>query len=89
MASGQKLNPWEQQSYDSLNKQLKSLLASQPPCPGDINLDGTVDYLDVVEWEMFQEASLGFSSWADVNLDGLTDQADLAIILQNQGACPG
>ena len=32
---------------------------------------------------------IGNSSWADINLDGLTDGADLAIILQNQGACPG
>ena len=28
------------------------------------------------------------SSWGDVNLDGLTDSADLAIILQNCGSCP-
>ena len=32
---------------------------------------------------------MGDSSWADLNLDGLTDGADLGIILQNQGACPG
>ena len=37
---------------------------------------------------MFEELSLGNSSWADLNLDGLTDDADLTIILQNQGACP-
>lgn len=89
LANGQKLNPWQQQKYDSLNAQFKKLMASQPPCPGDINLDGTVDYLDVLEWEMFQQTSLGYSSWADLNLDGLTDDADLAIILEHQGACPG
>ena len=46
------------------------------------------DYMDIAEWGMFQELSLGDSSWADVNLDGLTDNSDLSIILQNQGACP-
>ncbi len=89
LASGAKLGPQQQKNYDSLTAQLRTLLTSQPACPGDINLDGVVDYLDIVDWEMFQELSLGNSSWADLNLDGLTDGSDLAIILQNQGACPG
>ena len=89
LASGAKLEPQQQKNYDSLTAQFKTLLTSQPACPGDINLDGVVDYLDIAEWETFQELSLGNSSWADLNLDGLTDGADLAIILQNQGACPG
>jgi hypothetical protein len=85
LASGNPLNRQQQKNYDSLSAQLTSLLASQPACPGDINLDGVVNYLDVAEWTMFQAPS---SSWADVNLDGLTDSADLAIILQNFGSCP-
>jgi hypothetical protein len=56
--------------------------------PGDINFDGTVDYLDVAAWEMFQAISTP-SSWADIDLDGMTNDVDLSIILQNQGACPG
>ena len=70
-----------------MTAQLAQLLASQPACPGDVNLDGVVNNADIAEYEMFQELS-GYSSWADINLDGLTDSADLAIILQNQGACP-
>ena len=47
-----------------------------------------MNYLDVADWEMFQGLSLRNSSWGDINLDGLTDSADLAIILQNLGSCP-
>ena len=89
LATGTKLNRQQQKNYDALTVQLKTLLASQPACPGDINLDGIVNYLDVADWAMFQQLSLGFSSWADLNLNGLTDSADLAIILQNLGTCPG
>ena len=77
----------QQRNYTSLNSELSALLASQPICPGDINLDGVVNYLDIGEWVNL-EALTGLSSWADVNQDGLTDDADLAIILQNQGICP-
>ena len=89
LATGTKLTPEQQKNYDSLSAKFETLVMSQPACPGDINLDGVVDYLDIVDWEMFQGLSLGNSSWADVNLDGLTDSSDLTIILQNQGACPG
>jgi hypothetical protein len=88
LASGATLNPHQQKNYDALTVQLKTLLASQPACAADINLDGVVNYLDIAQWAMFQELSLGNSSWADLNLDGLTNDADLAIILQNLGACP-
>jgi hypothetical protein len=88
LATGNKLTSQQQKNYDSLNTQFATLLASQPACPGDINLDGTVDYFDVADWEFFQGLSVGTSSWADLNLDGLTDGTDLSIILQNQGSCP-
>jgi hypothetical protein len=88
LATGSPLNRQQQKNYNALSEQLTKLLASQAVCPGDINLDGIVNYLDVADWEMFQGLSLGNSSWGDINLDGLTDSADLAIILQNLGSCP-
>ena len=88
LATGTPLNRQQKKNYDALTAQLTMLLASGPACPGDINLDGIVNYLDVAEWELYQGLSLGYSSWGDINLDGLTDSADLAIILQNFGSCP-
>src|ERR1700677_3524964 len=88
LASGVRLNPEQQKNYNTLSAQLKTLLASQPACAVDISLDGTVDYEDIAEWGNYEELALGNSSWADVNQDGLTNDADLAIILQSQGACP-
>jgi hypothetical protein len=82
-----KLTGRQQRNYNSLNQELDALLASQPICPGDINLDGVVNYLDIAEWGSLQAISTA-SSWADINQDGVTDGADLAIILQNQGICP-
>ena len=40
---------------------------------------------DVQEWKRFSSANGGKSSWYDFNHDGLTDEADLAIIQQNMG----
>jgi hypothetical protein len=82
------LNRQQKKNYDALTAQLATLLASGPACPGDINLDGLVNYLDVADWELYGGLSAGLSSWADINLDGLTDSTDLAIILQNFGSCP-
>jgi hypothetical protein len=87
LASENKLTSQQLKNYNALSAQLDKLLASQPACAGDINLDRVVNFLDVAEWGSFEELSSGNSSWADVNLDGLTDDADLAIILQNQGQC--
>ena len=88
LASGTRLTPDQRKNYNALSAQLNQLLASQPACPGDINLDRVVNYLDIAEWGTFEALSDGLSSWADINLDGLTNDADLAIILQNQGQCP-
>jgi hypothetical protein len=87
LATGNPLNKQQKKNYDALTAQLAQMLASQPACPGDVNLDGVVNSADIAEWQKFQQLSAD-SSWADINLDGLTDSADLAIILQHQGACP-
>jgi hypothetical protein len=66
----------------------QNYIAPKSYCPpaGDINIDDTVDYL--AAWEVFQALSTA-SSWADTDLDGMTSDVDLSIILQNQGACRG
>ena len=87
LASGTKLDPKQQKNYDALSAELQTLLASQPACLGDINLDGVVNHLDVEQWATFAALSPN-SSWADLNQDGLTNDADLNIIEQHLGACP-
>jgi hypothetical protein len=78
------LTPVEQQSYDALSAQLAALFASQPECPGDGNIDLMVDQRDLEDWR-FYEQSTGQSSVYDLNLDGLTNDADAAIIRANLG----
>jgi hypothetical protein len=88
LASGVPLTPEQQKNYDALSAGLRTLLASQPAGPGDINLDGVVNQLDIDQWAMFEELSMGNSSWADINQDGLTNDADLTMIEQNLGSFP-
>lgn len=73
----------QQASYEELSTQLAALLASAPECPGDGNRDGRVDGEDVAGWREYSQLAAGGSSWFDVNFDGLTDRADLAIIQQH------
>ncbi len=79
------LTPNQQANYSELTAQLVQILASQPPCIGDGNIDGVVDALDEADWADFADLSGGNSSWYDINQDGFTDAADLAIIEFNQG----
>jgi hypothetical protein len=88
LASGVPLTPEQQENYEELSADADALLASQQNCPADINLDGVVDQKDIQQWQMFEQLSDGKSSWADVNQDGLTDDADRDIIEQNVGTCP-
>lgn len=74
-------------TYTDLQSKLDSILASQPACPGDGNIDGSVNPLDASKSETLA-LSFGLSSVYDFNLDGVTDKADLAIINDNMGACP-
>jgi hypothetical protein len=76
----------QQVNYDELSAQLDKVLTSQAACPGDGNLDGRVDQRDVEDWNTFSVFAQGRSSWYDINLDGVTDQKDLAIIQSNLGA---
>ena len=62
------------------------MLASQPACVGDGNADGVVNALDIDNWRMISQA-WGLSSTYDLNFDGLTDDADRALLAGNTGAC--
>lgn len=77
------LTPPQMTDFTSLLDSMTQLLASQPRCPGDGNEDEVVNQKDITLWKVF--AGLGGSSWYDFNFDGLTNDADLAIIQANLG----
>jgi hypothetical protein len=61
-------------------------------CDGDGNLDGVVNQKDINGWEKFNAKSGkttpnggGLSSWYDFDLNGVTDNADYQIIMDNLG----
>jgi len=72
--------------YDDLSAMLERMLASQPPCVGDSNMDGVVNALDLDNWRTISQG-WGLSSTYDLNHDGLTDAADRALLAGNTGAC--
>ena len=72
-------------NYNSLLASINSILASQPACSGDANLDGVVNAADLTVWQRF--VSWALSSIADFNFDGLTNNDDSQIIRNNQGTC--
>jgi arylsulfatase A-like enzyme len=85
----------QRSNLDALRQQLQDILRSEPPCPGDGNIDGIVNEQDQKDWAKF--AALppnplppnpgNTSSWYDFNFDGLTGLKDLEIIHRNQGTC--
>jgi len=77
------------QNYNSLLAKMDAILASQPPCPGDGNIDGVVDAADTRGYlEIVVDWLWGLSSVFDFNLDGLTNDADQQIINSNLANCP-
>jgi len=83
----------QQRNFDELSDGMDKLLASEPSCPGDGNIDGVVNQKDIDGWNRFvkktaenlDEDSNYTSSVFDFNYDGLTDADDLAIIQANLG----
>lgn len=71
----------QQANYDALQAELSSLLASEPACYADGNLDKQVTQADVDGVLQYW----GQPSWFDVNRDGMTDQKDLDCVLANLG----
>jgi hypothetical protein len=83
------MSTWSAQvraNYNKLLASMNNILSSQPPCSGDANIDGVVNGSDISVWEKFY--TWLYSSVADFNFDGLTNNADLQIIGVNQGTCP-
>lgn len=76
----------QQANYDDLKQKMNDLLATKIACPGDGNGDLKVDQQDLVEWKKWStDNGWGYSSWYDLNHDGLTDDSDKQIITQNLG----
>lgn len=73
-------------AYAKLESDLANILASQPACVGDGNIDGMVDGTDVSLWGRISR-EWGLSSMFDFNFDGKTDSTDLSLLQQNTGKC--
>jgi len=77
----------QQANFTALRDELTHLLASGIDCPGDGNGDLQVNQQDLEQWAYWSDPAQGggYSSWYDFNHDGLTDEADRAIIEANLG----
>lgn len=73
-------------SYEQLATEMQRVTDSNAPCPGDGNSDGVVDAQDLADLSYWREVTNGSSSWFDFNLDGLTNEADVAIVEDNFNA---
>ena len=78
--------------FNQLTASMDATLASEPPCPGDGNLDKVVNLADVTNWFYFSTNGVpsqtpntppNTSSWYDFNHDGSTDTTDLKTIIKN------
>ncbi len=78
------LDPEQLANFNSLHTQLQELLASEPACPGDGNLDKVVNGKDRKNWRRLSRR-WGLSSVYDLNFDGLTDTLDEDIIEAHMG----
>lgn len=84
--------PEVQQVYERLKAQMENILASNPECRGDGNLDREVNGRDLEEWSRIANV-WGLSSVYDFKIngvfDGLTNSLDAAVIQENLGKpCP-
>ena len=68
----------ERRTLAHLSRELAQLLNSEPECTGDGNSDGVVDMEDINQFNYWANVTGQKSSWYDFNLDGLTNQNDVA-----------
>lgn len=85
-------NAETQAAYNELKAKLDRILASNPDCPGDGNMDGLVNGQDLSNWARIANAWKESSVYDFVTAtvkgqfrDGLTNNADEAIIQANLG----
>jgi len=67
---------------DEVGSQSVPHTLNREPCVGDGNLDGVVDQQDIDQFNYWANVTSSNSSWYDLNLDGLTNQADVPYITQ-------
>ncbi|MCH8492718.1 MAG: sulfatase-like hydrolase/transferase [Idiomarina sp.] len=81
------LTELQQERLNWLRNKLTELKDGVIDCPGDGDGNLVVDQTDVENWEYWAdpERGGGLASWYDLNRDGVTDEADLEIILANMG----
>ncbi len=83
LTNGQPVNLTSEQmtNFIQLTTEMEALLASEPACPGDGNLDKRVDVNDLLGLFRY----LGQPSVFDFNVDGVTDLSDVQMVLTNFG----
>lgn len=81
-------DPRTEQIHQELKGKLEQILASDPHCPGDGNIDGVVDGKDLANWARIAK-EWGASSVYDAIInnvrDGLTNSEDGTVIQNNLG----
>jgi len=81
---GKAANPDAQAAYNKLVALLDEMLASNPECPGDGNMDGVVDAKDLANWRRIAN-EWGLSSVydfvTDAPRDGKTNHLDEQVVL--------
>jgi hypothetical protein len=70
-------------AYQQLTTEMQQVIDSNVPCPGDGNFDGIVDAKDLADLSYWRGVTSSSSTWFDFNLDGITDDADVAIVEAN------
>lgn len=83
------LTPEQTDILAALRSERDSLLSSALPCPGDANLDGVVDGLDLAQMLEWMEITNNGSTWWDLDLNGVTNEVDVGILTGLLGTtCP-
>ena len=78
------LRPAARLVFEKLSKRLNRILASEPACPGDGNLDKVVNQLDLDGVQAFSGPNPS-PSFFDFNLDGQTNDLDQDVVQNNLG----